>query len=138
MSNARKSAHVHNPCHADVGVYRRKQHYGRKHKVSLLRTLYGTPLDEIDIFGHWAGDVKEQHYAQMPAKDPVANTLGALSAALYYLERGDLDPSKFKEFEAMVNSVLPWIGRKLARAEEVSGHSLRRGWRIDGQASREG
>jgi hypothetical protein len=129
-------AHAHNPCHIDVGVYRRKQHYGRKHKVSLLRTLYGTPLDEIDLMGHWAGDVKEQHYAQMPAKDPVAQTLGALSAALYYLERGDLDPSNFKEFEAMVNSVLPWIGRKLARAEEVSGAFVAKGLQSRWQAGR--
>lgn len=83
--------------------------------------MYGTPLDELDIFCHWAADVKEQHYAQLPAPDPVANTLGAKSAKTYYLPRGDLDPCAFEEFEPMVNSTMPWLGGKLARAEEVRG-----------------
>jgi hypothetical protein len=100
-------------------VHRRKQHFGRKYKVVFLRAMYGTPLDELDMFGHWAADVKEQHYATLPAPRAVANTLGARTEQEYYCPRADLNPAAMPEFEPMVNSVLPWIGKKLARAEEV-------------------
>jgi hypothetical protein len=102
-----------------VACFRRKQHFGRKYKVVFLRAMYGTPLDELDIFGHWAADVKEQHYAQLAAPTSVANTLGARNEMQYFLPHGDLDPSSMPEFKAMVNAPLPWLGRKAARAEEV-------------------
>lgn len=105
--------------HVCIAVHRRKQHFGRKYKVVFLRTTFGTPLDELDNFGHWAETIKEQHYSFLPAPTPVANTLGARTEQEYYCPRADLNPAAMPEFEPMVNSVLPWIGKKLARAEEV-------------------
>lgn len=84
-----------------------------------VRAVYGTPLAELDLIGHWSQDVKQQHYAQLPARDAVAQLLDFPSAALYYIARGDLDPGSMPEYQEMVNSVLPWLGKKLARAEQV-------------------
>lgn len=98
----------------------RKQHFGRKYKVVYVRSMFGTPLAELDLIAHWSADVKQQHYAQLPARDPVAHLLDFASAQLYYLERADLDPGTMPEFQGMVNCTLPWLGVKLARAEQVS------------------
>lgn len=102
---------------------RKKQHFGRKYKVVFVRAMYGTPLNELDLIAHWAQDVKQQHYAQLPARDPVAQLLDFPTAMQYYLERADLDPGAIREFQAMVNSILPWLGVKLARAEQVNTSS---------------
>lgn len=85
-----------------------------------MRAMYGTPLPELDLIAHWSQDVKQQHYAQLPARDPVAQLLDFRCAELYYLQRADLDPGTMPEFKGMVNSVLPWLGVKLARAEQVN------------------
>lgn len=101
-------------------ICRRKQHFGRKYAVVFVRAVYGTPLAELDLIGHWSQSVKEQHYAQLPERNAVANLLGFASARTYYIPRAELDPGALPEFQGMVNSILPWLGRKLARAERVS------------------
>jgi hypothetical protein len=87
--------------------------------VVFVRAVFNTPLPELDLIAHWSQDVKQQHYAQLPARDPVAQLLDFISARHYYCVRGDLDPGALPEFQAMVNSPLPWLGRKLAQAEQV-------------------
>ena len=98
---------------------RKKQHFGRKYKLVLLRTMYGTPLSDLDSLGHWATGVKEQHYAQYPARDAIANLLGFTSANIYWIPRDDLNPAEMDEFKGMVNKVLPWLGRAAAQVTEV-------------------
>lgn len=83
--------------------------------------MYGTPLDDLDLIGHWSSgsDVKVQHYAQLPSRDSVANLAGCPSANNYWIPRADLDPSAMPEFVSMVNSVIPGLGRKVAAVMQV-------------------
>lgn len=99
----------------------KKQHYGRKHHPPLLRCMYNTPLPDLDGAGKWSLDVKQQHYAQLPGRDVVAQLSGFPSANAYWIPRADLNPSVMPEFQAMVNSVMPWLGRALARVTQVRG-----------------
>jgi hypothetical protein len=103
---------------------RRKQHFGRKYKVVFVRAVYGTPLEELDAVAHWNQDVKVQHYAQLPHRDVVAQLLDFKSASNFYIPRGDLDPGAMPEFQSMTNGIMPWLGKKLARAEQVGGGTL--------------
>lgn len=84
-----------------------------------VRAVYGTPLPELDLIAHWSQDVKQQHYAQLPSRDAIAQLLDYVNARLYYCSRADLDPGAMTEFQSMVNSVLPWLGRSVARAYQV-------------------
>lgn len=97
----------------------KKQHFGRKYKVVLLRQTYNTPLPDLDGAGKWSLDVKQQHYAQLPGRDVVANLLGFSGCDLYWIPRADLDPSQMEEFMEMVNSIMPWLGQEMAKVAQV-------------------
>lgn len=109
--------------HAHFLLRRKKQHYARKYKLLLLRTLYNTPLPDLDSVGHWSTNVRDQHYALLPGRDVVANLLGFHTADEYWIPRDDLDPSQMDEFKDMVNSILPWLGRASAQVLEVRMNS---------------
>lgn len=98
---------------------RKKQHFGRKYKILMLRTVFNTPLPDLDNIGRWATNVKDQYYAQLPGRDVVANIAGFKSADMYWIFRDDLNPEEIDEFKPMVNSVLPWLGRATAQAWQV-------------------
>lgn len=85
----------------------------------LLRTMYNTPLPDIDNVGRWATSVRDQNYAQIPGRDIVANLLGFQTADEYWIPRDDLNPAEMQEFKDMVNSILPWIGRAVQQVTEV-------------------